>query len=116
MGIHNDIDVTTLLDRPLWQLTGREFCALTQFATANLVSKTDTPRRNCKGIEALASELGCSESYIYEVMKLTRCDPTNRNDYGVLSAAVVSRIGKAIVFNVDTARRAISEFKEKRNI
>lgn len=92
----NDIKIEDLLDRPIWQLSGREFCALTQFATANLVSKTDTPRRNCKGIEALASELGCSPSKIYELRKL-----------GILQGAEISHIGKAIIFDVEKAKELI---------
>ena len=105
MGIHNDIDVTTLLDRPLWQLTGREFCALTQYANKEIMSNTNmSGRKHCQGVAALAKEHGCSQSKIYEMKR-----------EGVLDESIVSRIGKPICFNVELARSLASEYSKKKN-
>ena len=96
-----DIDVLTLLDKPVWQLTGREFCALTYYA--NTIGSGDESTSNtnllCEGVRALAKSLGCSESRVYELRK-----------EGVFDNAVVSHIGRTIVFNVDKARSMANQY------
>lgn len=89
-----NIDPATLLDKPIWQMSGREFCALTNYANAmNEALSAPASRHLCRGVRALATHLACSESKIYAL----------RRD-GVLDDAVVSRIGKAIVFDGEKAR------------
>lgn len=96
-----NIDVLTLLDKPVWQLTGREFCALTYYANTFVAGNKPTSNTNiiCEGVRALAKNLGCSESKVYELRKAR-----------VFDDAIVSHIGRSIVFNVDKARSLANQY------
>lgn len=96
----SDFNIDELLSKPLWQLSGREFCALTQFAHSLNAGATQPAQQRhlCHGVNALAQYLGCSESKVYAL----------RRD-GVLNEALVSRIGKRIVFDGDRARELANE-------
>lgn len=90
-----EINVASLMDKPVWQMTGREFCALAQYANGGQAQATPAGERKlCTGVRALAEYLGCCEATIYVLKK-----------DGVLDDAIVSKIGKKIVFDAEKARR-----------
>ena len=92
-----------LLQKPLWQMTGEEYCQLTHYALSlspNTGSSPAPPGQKALGVHALAVELGCSDSTVYALMRLR--------------PAVVSRIGRRIVFDVDTARRLADDYQSSR--
>lgn len=88
-----EINVTTLLEKPVWQMTGREFCALTQFANETQKQSCTTVRKLCVGTKSLADYLSCSEAKVYLLKK-----------EGILKEAIVSKIGKKTVFDGEMAR------------
>lgn len=94
-------NIDELLARPVWQMTGAEYCALTRYATApsgNVASSS----QQAVGIQALAKELGCSASTLYAIKK-----------YGTLDDAIISRIGRKEVFDVDKARTLANDYQTK---
>lgn len=99
-------NIDFLLDKPLWQMSGEEFCQLTRFANScdNQKSNPDTtsePPVYARGILELSTHLGCGQSTVYAMKKR-----------GVLDPAIVSRIGKKIVFDVAKAKVLASEFRK----
>ena len=89
-----EINVASLMDKPVWQMTSREFCALAQYANGGQVQATPAGgRKLCTGVRALAEYLGCCEATIY-ILKRD----------GVLDDAIVSKIGKKTVFDAEKAR------------
>lgn len=98
-----EIDVATLMDRPIWQMSGREFCALTQFANKGNICNSNHKTELCTGIHALAEQLGCCESTIYMLRR-----------EGVLDESVRSQVGKKIVFDVEKARVAADKYQRER--
>ncbi|MCR5561113.1 MAG: DUF3853 family protein [Bacteroidales bacterium] len=98
------INIEELLSKPVWQMTGQEFCELTRYANSDSVKRNGesevlAPRRTVKGTVNLAQELGCCAATISNLLK-----------EGVLKRAVVSHVGRAYVFDVDIA---IEETKAK---
>ena len=64
-----------LLQKPLWQMTGEEYCQLTQYALSlsqNAGSSPAPPGQKALGVHALAVELGCSDSTVYALMRTPR--------------------------------------------
>lgn len=99
---HNN-QINDLLSKPLWQMSGEEFCQLTHYANATGTDVNDKRERKlARGIQELAQEVGCSESTIYSL---------RRN--GILDSAIVSRIGRRIIFDVDKARVLADQFQEE---
>lgn len=101
-------NITSLLNAPLWQMTGEQFLALTHFALSSSPSggsgaaqEAGTAREKAVGARSLAQLLGCSESMIYALMH-----------EHVLDGAIVSRIGKKVVFDVETARRLADDYQK----
>lgn len=96
-------DIQGLMDKPVWQMSGKEFCMLTQYATDNASSKPSaaTAKTRVIGIKDLASYLGCCESTIYTIKRL-----------GILDPAIVSQIGKRIVFDAERARELADQFQK----
>lgn len=96
--------IQELLQKPLWQLTGEEYVALHTYACS--INNSDIegrqPAVQCKGVNALAEYCKCSPSQIAKLLR-----------EGVLESAVVSRIGKCIVFDGDEARRCANEYQEQ---
>ena len=92
-----------LLDKPLWQMTGEEFLQLNEMTRNNSShSKEDSaPKLYAHGINELASKLGCCQSTVYSLKKL-----------GILDSAIVSQIGKRIVFDVNKARILADEYQK----
>lgn len=95
--------ISTLLDQPIWQLTGREFCELAQFAAGQKNETTRTDRQYIIGVRELAHYLGCCEATIYALKR-----------EGILDEAVVSQIGKRIVFDGEKARHAADIFQKQK--
>ena len=88
-----------LLEKPVYMMTGEEYLELTHYALANSPNAANRP------VHALAVELGCSESTIYALMRAPREEDGSNVGGGVLREAIVSRIGRRIVFDVDKARK-----------
>ena len=106
-----------LLQKPLWQMTGEEYCQLTQYALSlsNGTGTAPSPSgQKALGVHARAVELGCSDSTIYALMRTPREEDGSSEGGGILRPAVVSRIGRRIVFDVDTARRLADDYQSSR--
>lgn len=103
MGIENNIDIASLLGKPLWQLTVQEFCAVSQYAYSQVgqVSTTSNIVR-VTGVRALAEHLGCCESTVFMF---------RRN--GVLDEAILSQVGKKIVFDGEKARELAAAYQQE---
>lgn len=94
MSTDDRISIEQLLDRPLWQLSCREYIALMRYAHTSIAESGAPAARNlCHGVDALAQYLGCSPAKVYDLKRK-----------GILEEAIVSRIGRAIVFDGDLAR------------
>ena len=103
-----------LLQKPLWQKTGEEYCQLTHYALSlspNTGSSPAPPGQKALGVHALAVELGCSDSTVYALMRTPREEDGSSEGGGILRPAVVSRIGRRIVFDVETARRLADDYQ-----
>lgn len=89
-------NIKPLLQAPLWQMTGEQFLSLTQFAFSSIPKEgfpAESTNEKAIGVHALAQKLGCSDSMVYTLMR----------DH-VLDEAIISRIGKRFVFDVERAR------------
>lgn len=97
-----------LLEKPVYMMTGEEYLELTHYALANSPNAANRPAQagqKALGVHALAVELGCSDSTIYALMRAPREEDGSAIGGGVLREAIVSRIGRRIVFDVDKARK-----------
>ena len=96
--------VLELLQKPLWQLTGEEYVSLHAYAVKMAGSNGDhaAPPARITGVRSLAEYLDCCESTIYMLI---------RN--GAIDDAIVSRIGKKIVFDGEIARRCANDYQEQ---
>ena len=115
-----------LLEKPVYMMTGEEYLELTHYALANSPNAANRNSPNAAnrptqtgqkalGVHALAVELGCSESTIYALMRAPREEDGSNVGGGVLREAIVSRIGRRIVFDVDKARKLADEYQTTRN-
>lgn len=107
MNADNIFDYEAIKDRPVYTLTCKEFCELIRFANSGIPDQgaTTPSSPQAVGINALADALSCSASQIYNLQKAHMLDD-----------AVISRIGRRIVFDVDKARAAANEWQaSKRN-
>lgn len=111
-----NIDIQGLLEKPIWQMTGEEYCQLTHYAlslTPSAGSSQAPAGQKALGVHALAIELGCSESTIYALMRTPREEDGSAIGGGVLKEAIVSRIGRRIVFDVDKARELATQSQQR---
>ena len=111
-----NIDIQGLLEKPIWQMTGEEYCQLTHYAlslTPSAGSYQAPAGQKALGVHALAIELGCSESTIYALMRTPREEDGSAIGGGVLKEAIVSRIGRRIVFDVDKARELATQSQQR---
>ena len=90
--------IEKLMDTPIWQMTGKEFLALNAYAGNSNNPEERTPHY-IYGIQALSKLIGCCPSTIYGLKK-----------EGVLDEAIVSNVGKKIVFDGDKARLLASQY------
>ena len=112
----NKNKIEGLLEKPLWQMTGEEYCQLTHYAfslTPNAGSSQAPIGQKALGIHALAVELGCSDSTVYGLMRTPREEDGSFEGGGVLKDAIVSRIGRRIVFDVDKARELAKRSQQR---
>ena len=105
--------VKQLLSIPVWQMTGEQQFRLIQLAlgngapiaTSNSTIEPDlvfAPKRTrIAGVHALAQYMECCDSLVYKLRR-----------EGVLDEAIISRIGKKIVFDGEVARRCANEYQE----
>ena len=111
-----EININGLLEKPLWQMTGEEYCQLTQYALSLSNGMGTAPSQSGQkalGVHALAVELGCSDSTIYALMRTPREEDGSSEGGGILKAAIVSRIGRRIVFDVDKAREQATQYQQR---
>ncbi len=114
MDTHSHIE--GLLEKPLWQMTGEEYCQLTHYALSlsqNAGPSQAPAGQKVLGVHALAVELGCSDSTIYALMRTVREEDGSAKNGGVLKGAIVSRIGRRIVFDVDKARELAIQYQQR---
>ena len=92
-----------LLEKPIWQMTGEEFLQLNELtrSSSNHQQENNETKVYAHGINELASMLGCCQSTVYSLKKL-----------GILDKAIVSQIGKRIVFDVNKARELADEYQK----
>ncbi len=88
----------SLLKKFVWQMTGEEFLLLHKVAEGRQEDKED-PVKLIYGVHDLSIYIGCCESTIYELKKK-----------GVLDDAIVSHIGRKIVFDGNKARLIADEY------
>ena len=93
---------SALLEKPVWQMTGEEFMQLAQIAISRDSSCGEEPIRYAYGVNELCAHIGCCQSTIYELKKK-----------GVLDEAVVSRVGRRIVFDVERARALADTYQRE---
>ena len=111
-----EININGLLEKPLWQMTGEEYCQLTQYALSLSTGTGTAPSpsgQKALGVHALAVELGCSDSTIYALMRTPRVEDGSSEGGGILKGAIVSRIGRRIVFDVDKARERATQYQQR---
>lgn len=87
------MEIRSLLEKPLWQLTGEEYVRLHAYACTINNDTTTAPAARVTGVRALAEYLSCCESTIYALKR-----------EGVLDSAIISHVGKNIVFDGERAR------------
>ena len=105
-----------LLQKPLWQMTGEEYCQLTHYAISlspNAGTSQAPTGQKALGIHALAVELGCSDSTVYSLMRTPRKEDASSEGGGILKDAIISRIGRRIVFDVDKARELAKQSQQR---
>lgn len=92
-------ELDLLLDKPIWQMSGREFLKLTQYAGGGNQTAS-VGKQLCCGVRQLADYLSCCEATIYAY-----------KNKGILDDAIVSRIGKRIVFDGEKARTIMTRYQ-----
>ena len=102
----NSINISSLMGKMIVQLSVPEFCALAQFVADGISSplngKAPSKIHQVVGVTPLSTELGCSASFVYALKAK-----------GVLDDAIISRIGKKAVFDVDKARSLANQYQEE---
>lgn len=71
--------------------------------SVNTAGREASPVTRVKGVQAVAEYCACSPSQIAKLLR-----------EGVLETAIVSRIGKSIVFDGDKARDCANEYQEQK--
>ena len=96
-------DISKLMDKPIWQMRGKEFVRLAEFAFSqnSLPARQEPQPQFIYGIQNLAAYIGCCASTIYDLKRR-----------GVLNAAIKSQIGKRIVFDGPLARTLAEEYQQ----
>ena len=108
-------NINELMKLPIWQMTGEEQYRIIQYALGNgaphgeanqTMIPADMPfapkRTRIAGVHALAQYMECCDSLVYKLRR-----------EGVLDEAIISRIGKKIVFDGEVARRCANEYQEQ---
>lgn len=95
-------EIQSLLSKPLWQMTGSEYVTLHAYACTTISSDGAHAVTQVKGVHAVAEYCACSDSQIARLLR-----------EGVLDTAILSRIGKSIIFDGDEARRRANEYQDQ---
>lgn len=94
--------LSQLLAKPIWQMTGEEFLQLNELGRENAAAGEEPKEviEYAHGITELSQKIGCCQSTIYMLKK-----------EGVLDDAIVSQVGRKIIFNVGKARALADEYQ-----
>lgn len=85
-------------------MVGEEYVALHAYACSINADGREASRvTRLKGVQAVAEYCACSPSQIAKLLR-----------EGVLDSAIVSRIGKSIVFDADKARNSANVYQEQK--
>lgn len=89
------IDIRMLLDKPIWQLSGREFAALMRSTLMEMeTGKEDEPRKRFVfGLDGICDLFGCSKSTAERIKKS-----------GIIDAAI-TQVKRKIVVDAELALR-----------
>lgn len=94
----NEERYTSML-KPIWQLTCGEFLDILRKEIPAITGDTTrSPQHMCVGVHALAEYLCCSDSTVYALKR-----------QGLLDGAVVSHVGRRIVFDGNLARDIVKK-------
>lgn len=97
-------NINEILKKSIIQMTGEEFCQLTRYANSGNESPSSLREKHyAYGVQELADNLGCCPTTIYAIKKA-----------GMLDGAIVSRLGKRIIFDVDKAQQLAQEYQASR--
>ena len=103
------MNISDLLQKPLWQMTGEEFMFLYKTASQNdeatikdNPSKTPSEKKYVYGIDGIAEIFGCSRPTASRIKKS-----------GMINAAI-RQIGRKIVVDVELALSLVGQKKEAR--
>lgn len=103
------MNISDLLQKPLWQMTGEEFVFLSKTASQNDEAKNqDTPsqatpeKKYVYGIDGIAEIFGCSRPTASRIKKSGRIN------------AAIRQIGRKIVVDVELALSLVGQKKETR--
>ncbi|MDO4310881.1 MAG: DUF3853 family protein [Prevotella sp.] len=103
------MNISDLLQKPLWQMTGEEFMFLSKTASQNDEAKNhDTPSQSTSekkyvyGIDGIAEIFGCSRPTASRIKKSGRIN------------AAIRQIGRKIVVDVELALSLVGQKKEAR--
>lgn len=92
---------SSLLSKFLCQMTGEEFLQLNELARKDGVEPSSgQTTTHAYGIGELAKLIGCSQSTVYSLKR-----------QGILDDAIVSNIGRKIIFDVEKARVLADNFQ-----
>ena len=87
-------DYEAYKDKPVCMLYCWELVELIRYANSNLTGETGSnTKKTAVGMKELADELSCSQSVLYKMKK-----------ENILDNAVISRIGRRFVYDVEKAR------------
>ena len=94
--------LSQLLAKPIWQMTGEEFLQLNELGRENAAAGEEPKEviEYAHGITERSQKIGCCQSTIYMLKK-----------EGVLDDAIVSQVGRKIIFNVGKARALADEYQ-----
>lgn len=103
------MNISDLLQKPLWQMTGEEFMFLSKTASQNdeatikdNPSQTPFEKKYVYGIDGIAEIFGCSRPTASRIKKSGRIN------------AAIRQIGRKIVVDVELALSLVGQKKEAR--
>ncbi len=102
--MQTDNILSQLLTKPIWQMTGEEFLQLSELKRneADATGESAEHVQYAYGITELSQAIGCSQSTVYLLKK-----------EGVLDEAIVSQVGRKIIFDVSKARLLADEYQKE---
>ena len=103
--MENNIDIRKLLDKPIWQLSGREFVALMKSTLQDTENgKEEEPRKRFVfGLDGICDLFGCSKSTAERIKQS-----------GIIDAAI-SQVKRKIVVDAELALQLFSKSMNARD-